>query len=328
MPNIDLVIGTQLNEGVVYQATKNIFSSKDAKMTDRGATATGTQIEAKSTGTEQATLDGIGETDLDGNQDISYTKEYPEIVYVASDSTANDITGSLQSFAVHLPFPTEHLLMEKLQKTLELACYQYGIRNLQSAMEMRDWDCPEAVELNRWTELLEKEGNLQQEGFNKPLKELLQSIAQIRHTAVHRVRTDSSGLQRFLADAEDLARALGDDTCREAISKLRLDTQSTITELTENKQCLKLQLDKAQKEIAKRRAELDQQGQENLRHMENEDKRYCALAGEKLQRALHLIGSLAIAPGTGDAVLNGDRDPVSDDSNLDHADHFEDCIES
>ncbi|KAF4415225.1 hypothetical protein FACUT_13587 [Fusarium acutatum] len=356
---MDLVIRTQLNEAVIYEATKNIFSGKKARMRDRGATvlnllsdevyestpiarqrfpdlfeppteqtSTGTQIEAESTGTAQAALNGMGETDPDESQDMRDSQECPAIAYVTSDSTASDIAGSSLPFPVQLPFPTEHLLMEKLQKTLELACYQYGTRELQSIMQERNWDCPEAVELNQWADLLGHDGNLQWQGRGKPLKEVLRSIAQIRHTTVHRIRTDSTGLQQFLADAEDLARALGDDIYTEVISKLRLDAESTITELAQNKQSIQLQLDKAQDEIAKRRAELDLEEQENLRHMKREDKRYCAEAGEKLQKALNLIGSFAVASETGDAVLNGDRDSVSDDSNLDNSEHFEDCSES
>ncbi|KAF5580591.1 uncharacterized protein FSUBG_13351 [Fusarium subglutinans] len=382
------VIDTQLNEGVIYEATKDIFTGQHAEMRDRGAvralinhqsrtgtlmlrvvnkhgfdavseavlkllsdkvyeskviacqrfpdlfkpstpqSAPRTELGGAVTTTEQAMLNGIKEPELDDTQDAREPQEQPTAINDAINSSASDISGSSSLFSIHLPFPTEHVLMEKLQKTLELACYQYGMRELQSTMQKRDWDCPEAAELNQWTELLGQKGNLKQEGFSKPLKELLQSIAQIRHTAVHRVRTDSSGLQRFLADAEELARALGDDICTETISKLRLDTQSTITELRENKQCLKMQLDEAQEEISKRRTELDQQEQENLRHMESEDKRYCALAGEMLQKALNLIGSLAIAPETGHAVLNGDRDVVSNDGHLGHEEHFEDCVES
>ncbi|KAF5569856.1 hypothetical protein FPANT_13852 [Fusarium pseudoanthophilum] len=390
MPNIDLVIGTQLNEGVIYKATRDIFKHLYAEMRDRGVvnsmitnhSRTGTLLrqivnqhgfeavshavwkllsdrvyesttiarqrfpdlfepptsqkavkaptEGEVATNEQTAVNGIDKVIPGETQDIRESQEYPVIVHVPSDSTASDILGPGSSgpFPVRLPFPTEHLLMEKLQRTLELACYQYGVRELQSTLEDREWDCPEAVELNHWAELLGHDGNLQWQGNSKTLKELLRSIAQIRHTTVHRIRTDSTGLQQFLADAEEFVRALGIDIYTEAISKLRLDTQSAITELAQHKQSLQEQLDEAQEEIAKRRAELDQQEEENLRFMERENKRYCALAGGKLQRTLNLIGSFAVAPEMGDAVPNGDRDPVSDDSNLDNAEDFEDCSES
>jgi len=114
--------------------------------------------------------------------------------------------------------------MEKIQKTLEVACYQFGLRALLNVMLKKGWDCPESVELSKWAKLFGRKENLVWEGSTKPSKELLRSIATIRHTAVYRLRTDSAGLERFLADAENLAGVLGDNTFTQAISQLRLDT--------------------------------------------------------------------------------------------------------
>ncbi|QPC62907.1 hypothetical protein HYE67_005138 [Fusarium culmorum] len=82
-------------------------------------------------------------------------------------------------------------------------------------------------------------------GDSKLLVGLLLSIAHIRHTAVHRLRTNSIGLERFLADTENLATVLGDNIYTEAISRLYLDAQSTLAELTQNKGIIQLQLRKA-----------------------------------------------------------------------------------
>ncbi|KAI1027867.1 hypothetical protein LB503_011827 [Fusarium chuoi] len=351
------VIGTQLDERLIYQATKHVFVGKYAKIRKRGVvetsinnnllagnpvqqvvtdhgynavaeivlkllaekvyesaaiasqrfpdlpqpssvqTAVNTHVEAEATGTEQVALEAVELTNSDNSQETGHTKE------------------DIKPLQVYLPFPTEHLLIEKLQKTLEGACYEYGIRELSSIMQERHWDCPEAAELSQWAELLGNKGNLKRQGSDRSLEELLHSIAQIRHTAVHRVRTSSAGLQRFLDDAEYLTRALG-----------------TI-QLAQNKQSIQPRLEEAQEEIAKQRAELDQKEQDNLRRMEMEDMRYCAQAGERLGKALHLVGKFAVVPENEDPAMGGmDGDNtclVSDtDSNLDHAEHFEDCSES
>ncbi|KAF4955663.1 hypothetical protein FGADI_4356 [Fusarium gaditjirri] len=291
------------------------------------------QGEAEATRTEQATLEAVELTNSPNSQDIHHTEEDLTAIHDARDGSACNVAGISLLFPVYLPFPTEHLLMEKLQKLLETACYEYGARELSSVMQDRHWDCPEAVELSQWAELLGHEGNLKRQGSGKPLKELLRSIAQIRHTAVHRLRTSSTGLQRFLADAEDLARALGDNIYTQAIAKLSLDTQSTLTELTKNKQSIQLQLEQAQEEIAKQRAELDQKEQENLRHMEREDKMYRDLAGEKLQKALNIVENFSVALENKDLTegdMGGDDiNPVSDEeSGSGHAEQFEDCSES
>ncbi|KAG4260859.1 hypothetical protein FPRO04_04483 [Fusarium proliferatum] len=387
------VIGTQLDERLIYQATKHVFVGKYAKIRKRTVvetsinnnllagnpvqqvvndhgynavaeivlkllsekvyesatiasqrfpdlsqplsfqTAVNTHVEAEATGTGQVALEAVELTNSDNSKETGHTKEDTKPLQDARDSTACDIAGIPSSFPVYLPFPTEHLLMEKLQKTLEAACYEYGIRELSSIMQERHWDCPEAAELSQWAELLGNKGNLKRQDSDKSLKELLHSIAQIRHTAVHRLRTSSAGLQRFLDDAEDLTRALGDNLYIQAIAKLNLETQSTLAELTQNKQSIQLRLEEARKEIAKQRAELDQKEQDNLRLMEREDMRYCAQAGERLGKALHLVGKFAVVLENEDPAMGGmDGDntcPVSDtDSNLDHAEHFEDCSES
>ncbi|KAG4290151.1 hypothetical protein FPRO06_02037 [Fusarium proliferatum] len=312
-------------------------------------TAARKQGEAEATRAEHVAVEVVEQTNSVNGQDMRHTEEdittvngmsHPFRVINSNqgwpdtrDGSACDIAGISLSFPVYLPFPTEHLLMEKLQKVLEAACYEYGVRELSTIMQERHWDCPEAVELSQWAELLGNKGKLKRQDSDRSLKELLHSIAQIRHTAVHRLRTSSVGLQRFLADAEDLTRALGDNLYIQAIAKLNLETQSTLTELAQNKQSIQLRLEEAQEEIAKQRAELDQKEQDNLRRMEREDMRYCAQAGERLGKALHLVGKFAVMSESEDQAIGGmdsdDACPVSDtDSNLDHAEHFEDCSES
>lgn len=250
-----------------------------------------------------------------------------------NDSIARNDVDNSSVLPVYLPFPAEHMLMEKMQKILELACYQFGLRALPNVMQKQGWDCPESVELSKWAKLFGRKGNLAWEGSGKPSKELLQSIAAIRHAAVHRLRTNSMGLERFLADAETLAGVLGDNKFTQAISQLRLDTQATLTELIRNKQFSQVQLEKAQEEIARQRAELDQKEQEILRHMASEDRKYRDLAGKRLERALDLMGDLKVASNGQGAVLENvddiEDDPISDDnSDFDHAEQFEDCSET
>ncbi|RBR16953.1 hypothetical protein FVER53590_05709 [Fusarium verticillioides] len=387
------VIGTQLDERVIYQATKHVFVGKYAKIrelrvvrqsinnnllvgnpvqqvvTDHGydavaeavlkllvervyesaaiasqrfpelsepasvQTAVSTQVEAETTRTEQVTAEDVKLANSDKSQETVHIEQDTKPVQDASDGNACDIAGTSLSPLVYLPFPTEHLLMQKLQKVLEAACYEYGVRELSSIMHERHWDCPEAVELSQWADLLGNGGKLKLKGNKKSGKKLLPSIAQIRHTAVHRLRTDSTGLQRFLADAEDLTKALGDDIYTQSIAKLRLDTQSTLKELAENKQSIQQQLKEAQEEVARQRAELDQKEQDNLRRMEREDKIYCAQAGERLEKAIRAMESFTVVSKSENPAMGGmgggDAPPISDtDSNLDDAEHFEDCSES
>lgn len=222
--------------------------------------------------------------------------------------------------------------MERLQKILELACYEFGARALPDIMRRRGWDCPELVELNKWTELLKREEVAALGDTRKPLEELLQSIANIRHTAVHRLRTNSVRLEQFLIDAEDLVGALGNPVYANVISQLRLHTESTIAELTQNKQLLQSQLETTRVVIAKQRAEIDQKEQEAINHVRGEDEKYQVLAGERLEKALELIGDFKGIKNGENAVLYGVNNSTNDivddmDSMDDDMDEFIDCNE-
>ncbi|KAH7460610.1 hypothetical protein FOMA001_g19455 [Fusarium oxysporum f. sp. matthiolae] len=312
---------------IASQRFPDLFESSVAQSEAR------TLLEEQATKTEQPAVEGILQTYGDDSQENSEWTEATTVLNDINDGIARNDVSNSSVLPVYLPFPAEHMLMEKIQKILELACYQFGLRVLPNVMQKQGWDCPESVELSKWAKLFGRKGNLVWEGSSKPSKELLQSIAAIRHTAVHRLRTNSAGLERFLADAENLAGVLGDDTFTQAISQLRLDTQATLIDLIRNKQFIQLQLEKAQEDIARQRAELNQKEQEILLRMASEDRKYRDQAGERLERALGRMGDLRVASIGQDAVLESvddiEYDPLSDDdSDFDHEEQFEDCSEA
>ncbi|SCV61385.1 uncharacterized protein FFFS_15954 [Fusarium fujikuroi] len=230
--------------------------------------------------------------------------------------SGNDIPNGQASkssslFPVYLPFPTEHLLMERLQKTLELACYEFGARAMPDTLRKRCWDCPESVELSKWTEVFRREGILDE---GSP--------------PVHRLRTSSIGLEQFIADAEDLVDLLGDTAYSKSISQLRANVNSAITELTQNKQFLQLQLEHTQAAIEQQRAELDRREQEAINDAREEDRKYQAVAGKRVQKALEVIGNLGgtdngrISPLVGFGSVRNMAEDYDDD-----LDKFEDFNE-
>ncbi|KAJ4005447.1 hypothetical protein NW752_002280 [Fusarium irregulare] len=257
--------------------------------------------EEDATTAEQATLGAIVQAHGDNNEESSDSTERTAVQDVIDGIIAkNDVSKS----SVFLPFPAEHMLMEKLQKILELACFQFGLRAVPNVMQEQGWDCPESAELTKWVELFGRNGNIavwQQLGM--PSQRFLQSIAAIRHTAVHRVRTNSAGLEQFLTDAERLAELLGNDAFTQAISQLRLDFHATVTELIQNKQSTQQQLDKVREGIARQRAELDQKEQEILRDMASQNKKHCDLAAERLEKVIDRMGDLSFTSDDQGAAL-------------------------
>ena len=160
---------------------------------------------------------------------------------------------------------------------------------MPKVLQKYQWDCPEAAELNLWaTEFLQRQDEFAEKArvVGKPLEKLFQSIADIRHTAVHRVRISGKGIEQFILDAESLATLLDDSVCLKSLTKLRRDTRLAIEELERNKHILRSKLDETLERIAAQRAELDQLEKAAITEMLEEDGQYQVFAGTNLERAI------------------------------------------
>ncbi|QSS59377.1 hypothetical protein I7I51_08812 [Histoplasma capsulatum] len=118
-------------------------------------------------------------------------------------------------FPIYLPLRSQHLLLAKVQTILEQTCFEFGQHVMPDVLQKNHWDCPESAELNVWaTELLQRQDVFADKkgDVGKPLEKLFRSVADIRHTAVHRIRVSARGIEQFLLDAETLAMLLGDMT--------------------------------------------------------------------------------------------------------------------
>jgi len=191
-------------------------------------------------------------------------------------------------FPVYLPFKSQHHLLVHLQQVLEAACYDFGRRTMPEILQRRGWDCAEAVELNRWTEEF---GRMHahfpaNERIKKPLDQLFRSVANIRHTAVHRIRVSAKGTEQFLVDAEALAILLGDVKHVEKISKVRRATQAAMEELQRNKQFLRSRLEDMLKGLATQRAELKRLEDNAIAELEREDRAYEMFAGKSVDEVI------------------------------------------
>ena len=186
-------------------------------------------------------------------------------------------------------------------------------------MAREQWECPESVELNKWPSIFrsKKEKFFQEDidELGKPLTQLLDSITQIRHTAVHRLRVSANRLEQFLVDAESLSRLLHDDSCAQELSRLRRETQMTIDDVRRNKDLLESQLSSKLKKIAYQKAELERLEQIAISDMLKEDKEYQILAGVNLDQAMESpVTALQSVAGT-DRETESDGDLAESDGN-------------
>ncbi|KIW40879.1 uncharacterized protein PV06_06492 [Exophiala oligosperma] len=193
-------------------------------------------------------------------------------------------------YPVYLPYQTQHRLLSKVQGILENACYDFGSREMKDIIEKEGWDCPECVELNVWARTLLVKKDLfppvDLENLGQQFSELTNSISQLRHTVVHRLRINANGLERFLADAEALTKLLHDDNSTRSLARLRRDTQTSIDELKRNKDLLESRLNLKLKQISDQRLELDRHEQSVVDEMLKADKEYYLLAGGTLDEAI------------------------------------------
>lgn len=219
---------------------------------------------------------------------LSPERLFPSTVTPTPNGPGAQVNSIPRLFPVYLPFTAQHAILVHLQKLLESICYAYGKEKMPDILQNRGWDCAESVELNRWTEeFLKIQHRLLGDTATKtPLDQLLRSVANIRHTAVHRIKVNSRGIEQFLLDAEALTKLLGDIKNTEQIAKLRRATQAATDELQRNKQFVRSRLEDTLRGIEARHKELDCLRDAAIAEMEREEAEYQILAGKSVDDAI------------------------------------------
>jgi hypothetical protein len=190
-------------------------------------------------------------------------KTIPPVPEVPRQSHTQEKIATQTLDTVCLPLWDQHRILVRVQYALEKACFTFAQERLGGILQKEGWGCAEAVELNRWPKVLltyQKECDLNSaQEIGKPLSSLLDSIAQLRHDAVHRARLTSNKLLERLTDAVILAQLIQDDRCSNLISTIRQKTQHAIEELVSDKALLNRKLGEIKTTFAEKRAELDLQ---------------------------------------------------------------------
>jgi len=183
---------------------------------------------------------------------------------------------------------------------MERACYAFALRKLAGVLQKEGWDCAEAVELNRWPGVLrtyETDINLGKSGNSgKSTPDLLSSMIQLRHAAVHRMRLTANRVLQFIADGEALANLLHEESFVAQLSAMRRQTQNTIEELERHKDLLGTKLEEIKKQTAAKIAELKRQELEAVENTMKEDRDYVLFAGKSLAQALNTPTTVVHSP--------------------------------
>lgn len=189
------------------------------------------------------------------------------------------------------PFVPGHRIIERTQSVLERACFDFTLQAMPDVLRGSRWPCAEAVELNLWVKEVHRrqKGGLVDAGNKIGLLsrvDFCESIAKIRHTAVHRDTVTAREMEKFLADGETLATMLGDKAALAKLSSMRSAAKRTISDMEGHRSMLETTLARKMREIADRRAALDRKKRSAIAGMLRSAEEYQVLAGAKLQQRL------------------------------------------
>jgi hypothetical protein len=112
-----------------------------------------------------------------------------------------------------------------MQRILEEACYDLASRWIPQKLRDNRWDCPEAVELSTWRDLLPTTlpPNAIVPSPSYPLERALVDAVQIRNAAVHRHLCDNTEIRRMAAKARDIMEMFRDVTRRNKFHRLWIE---------------------------------------------------------------------------------------------------------
>ncbi|KAH8743138.1 hypothetical protein F5883DRAFT_665574, partial [Diaporthe sp. PMI_573] len=192
-------------------------------------------------------------------------------------------------YPTYLPYQAQHLIVNKAQQVLEECCFDFAMVSMPELLQEKNWECPAAAELTEWTKMFLKGKNCRS-GLPKELgeegKELLLEVANVRHTAVHRLPTTAKGVCRLLEGAVKFAQVLRDDGRAEQLDGLRAELSSKIKAMELNKNVLEDTLASKLQTIQKQREELDKKEVALIQVMLKDDMDNKALIGQLMEESV------------------------------------------
>ncbi|KAL4901195.1 hypothetical protein BDW74DRAFT_170350 [Aspergillus multicolor] len=185
----------------------------------------------------------------------------------------------------YFPYRAQHTILSKVQQVLEQSCFDFAQKWFPKEIEEHGWDCAEAVELTKWTRLIQKRSSeLPCDSLlvrGQELSSALSAVHKVRHTAVHRLSTTARGIDTFVLSAMRMTSILQDHLRTSQLEDLHLDLVSKTETIELQKKALESALAQDLEEIQFQREELNKK-EENIK----------AKALKKDQDIKSLVGNL------------------------------------
>ncbi|KAE9378569.1 hypothetical protein N431DRAFT_400303 [Stipitochalara longipes BDJ] len=124
-----------------------------------------------------------------------------------------------------LPYEVQHYILAMMQRIIEEACYDLASRWIPQKLRDKGWDCPEAVELSTWRDILPTAlpPNAIVPHPTYSLERALADSVQIRNAAVHRHLCDNTEIRRMVVKAQDVMSMFADSTRRDKFHRLWIE---------------------------------------------------------------------------------------------------------
>lgn len=192
-----------------------------------------------------------------------------------------------------LPYYAQYHLLTLLQQCLEMACLDFSRGHFPAVLKENNWSCWEAAELNLFVKELAKQPTrlprLTEVVAKIPLTKLLESITELRHSAVHRHCLTASDIKTFIDHSRLFLTLLADDVRAEVLKSWSLNILHCLTELDDHELEATQTLQHVQNQIEARRVELKRQEQAALVKAEKTRLRF------REEAALKVLGAIKIS---------------------------------
>ncbi|KID97253.1 ubiquinol-cytochrome-c reductase cytochrome c1, partial [Metarhizium majus ARSEF 297] len=202
--------------------------------------------------------------------------------------TVSRILPSL--YPCYLPYRAQHVVLTRAQAILEACCFDFAQKHLPELLEEQGWDSAVAVELNRWTRILNDNlfGRLHlgTSISENNLQSLLVEVRNLRDAAVYRVPTTARSVSQLLRCACQLTEVLGDKKRAMLIGSMKDLVDKQIYILEQHKKSLESTVSSKLHNLAQHHASLSQQKAEIISCMLQLDTERQAQAGAALQRGV------------------------------------------
>jgi hypothetical protein len=123
----------------------------------------------------------------------------------------------------------QHKILRKTQEIAEGACFNYALIYMRDILSQKRWLCKEAVELSKWTCVLRGKQYLFNpatvEQLPREFDKILDSLTDLRHTAVHRLHIPLVRVLSFIVDAESISKLCEDDASFQKLNLLRQELE-------------------------------------------------------------------------------------------------------